>query len=364
VKIGPMRYFAAMTLIFRWALVLGLFATGAAASPLWANIAMPGVFSAGGNQSPSLLTAADSLAAQFVQMRAETVCVAIGPGWAAVYGRYWFQNTHTQPIAVRAGFPVQARGRSPIYEMPVVYQVNFDSLYDLRVLRNGMPVSTFTSNQWNDTLQQFCHPDGFDPQYAFQGWQADFPPGQRVLYEVFYCVKTENALQIHGYDQTRGQAFGYIFSSGGGWAGRIDTGLFVLQAAVAQPPLQPEGLLPQQGWYRSPTHRYVYRFYALEPTDSTNVLLWLGPENPYCHAEALAQPMPSADSLYTLLRALYTDPQLGTAPEAVAPVWPDSPETDSPQMESGSIPRWWMWAVLLLVMGALAGGVLLGSRES
>ncbi len=231
--------------------------------PLWgtlsANIAMPGIYSAGGSSELRLLFPEDSSQFAKIAMQKEQVVAQLYPGFAVIKGTYWMANQSKDTVKLNLGYPING-----IYEANSAarrFEIRFDDLYAMEVYANGAPM-------------MIAHEEHMEMNEAenWYLWQQKFAPDTLTKIEVYFMVNTNNASVLEGYTKDYHNAFLYILESGRSWKGSIGQGEIVVQI---MPPLKMEdiwGAMPNGGFMSNPQEQIlIHRFSNLEPKRGENV---------------------------------------------------------------------------------------------
>ncbi|MFK7925431.1 MAG: hypothetical protein AB8H47_25990 [Bacteroidia bacterium] len=231
--------------------------------PLWgtlsANVAMPGIYNAGGASGFQLLFPEDSLSFATIEMNREQVVAQLYPGFAVIKGTYWLTNPTADTLSIHMGYPING-----IYEASRSarrFAINFDDLYAMKVYADGQKMTVYQEEHR-------------EIEYAenWYLWQQKFAPDTTTKIEVFFMVNTNDANILEGYTKDYHNAFLYILESGRAWAGQIGQGEIVVQI---MPPLQGEniwGAMPDSGFVYNPQEQIlIHRFSNWEPAQGENI---------------------------------------------------------------------------------------------
>jgi hypothetical protein len=233
-----------------------------------ANVAMPGMWSAGHGSTFYPLFASDSIYFGKIRMQKELVLVNLYPGFAAVKGEYWMYNSTAEAITMHVAYPVNGT----LTQEPV-HNVMFDSLYAMKALINGQPVSIASTinRKVNDTATIDATSSISGNDWYF--WRTTFAPNTITKITVYFLTNNSNAVLRQGYDTEKGNAFSYILESGRAWGGTIDSGRVLIQLCGGLKMEDMMGVMPANAINGNEAH-LEYSFNNLEPMPANNLLLW------------------------------------------------------------------------------------------
>ncbi|MEL6593007.1 MAG: hypothetical protein AAFQ68_23105 [Bacteroidota bacterium] len=226
---------------------------------LFANIAMPGIYSGGGTGEFQLLYPEDSLAFSTIQMQREQVVAQLYPGFAVIKGTYWMNNPTQDSLRMRMGYPIDGvyESRSGMRR----FEISFDDLYALEVYADGQPTMVYQE-------------EGLQLEMAenWYLWRQSFAPDTITKIEVYFIVNTNDASVLEGYTKDRHNAFLYLLESGRTWGGMIGQGEIVIQMME---PLDMDNIwggMPDSGFVYNPQERImIHRFNNWEPQAGDNI---------------------------------------------------------------------------------------------
>ncbi len=256
---------------------------------LLANVAQPGIYNGGGTGTFSLLYPEDSLTYQQIEMQQEKVVVQLYRGYAVVKGTYWMYNTASDTLRLRVGYPVNASFPGSTNQL---MEINFDDLYQLRVLVGGVRVPVDRKSLDPD--------DTYGTDWYI--WEQAFAPAQRTLIEVYFLVNTNDAAVLQGYTRDRHNAFLYLLETGSTWKGSIGQGEILVQLK--------DGLQAEDLWGGTPSGIFQFQaekqllyhsFRDLDPTPDHNIaLVYATHQEDFDFARIVA----GADPLFTQIEEL------------------------------------------------------------
>lgn len=225
-----------------------------------ANVAQPGMYSAGYAGRFSSLFEKDSVHFGKIVMQRERVMINIYPGFAAVKGEYWMHNPTNETVSMTVGYPLNGGE----YEEENIGIVHYEQLSNLKVLMNDRPVSTqFTG----DT--SLANVNNLDWYY----WQATFAPNSVTKITVYFLTDNSKAGLREGYNSDDGNAFAYILESGRAWGGDINSGEVFIKLNGGLTLDNINGIIPDSTLKGDKTH-LQFSFKDLEPIYVNNILFW------------------------------------------------------------------------------------------
>jgi hypothetical protein len=193
-----------------------------------------------------------------IAMQKETVLINIYPGFAAIKGEYWMQNTTSTPITMTVGYPVKG-----VFEEDKIGNIHFEDLSNLKVLVNGQPVQT---SRTGDTTRNLLNQE-------WHYWKTTFAANSITRLTVYFLTDNSNTVLREGYNTSNGNAFSYILESGRAWGGNIGNGQILIQLMDGLELDDIKGVLPDSTLMGDNTH-LQFTFSNLEPYPANNILIW------------------------------------------------------------------------------------------
>ncbi|MFN8302393.1 MAG: hypothetical protein U0U46_07870 [Saprospiraceae bacterium] len=230
---------------------------------LWANIAQPGLYMAGGNGAFRPIYPEDSTALGRIQMAREAVFIQVYPGYAVVKGRYWMYNAGTSAVRMKTGYPLSPDRHGQDIGMLAV-DFRFDTLSALRIQVNGRPTAAVELAN--------------DPEMgSWYVWDMTFAPHDTTLVEVYFIVSTNDAMVRQGYHHKESNALVYVLESGASWQHPIGEGLLCLQLMDGLDFDDVDGLWPDSVYQVDEQQRLIVRqFRDLTPAPADNLVATCG----------------------------------------------------------------------------------------
>lgn len=243
----------------------------------WANAAQPGLRMAGGMGGFTLLFPEDSASYQKIQMQEEQVSIQLYSGFAVVKGSYWMQNSTSDTITMRTGYPINAHFSTPRNTSDLA-EIYFDELYQLKVLVNGAPVSyekkTFEADDPNIDFFTYDQP----PSWYL--WSMSFPPGKTRI-DVYFIVNTNESTVSEGYNRESPNGFIYVLETGASWKPPIGKGFVSVQLMEGLSVDQIKGISPDSVFKYSTAPEFLfYQFSNLVPEHEDNLVITYGKKVP------------------------------------------------------------------------------------
>lgn len=221
-----------------------------------ANTAQPGVWSAGGTGTFSLLFPEDTAAYKKIQMKQELVSIQLYPGFAIVKGEYWMYNAENYSITLKAGYPVNEMFEGQGIEK---MEIRFDSLYKIRAKVDGQQVNISRSAaNW----------------YV---WETTFKPQSYTKIEVYFLMNTNEAATIKGYERQEMNSFIYILQTGSTWKSAIEQGMVLFQLKGGLQMSEVFGTRPDSVFKVNEERKILlFQFENLVPKQENNLLVSYG----------------------------------------------------------------------------------------
>lgn len=213
------------------------------------NAAQPGVWDAGGGGF-NFLFPEDSAAFQKIQMQQERIAIQLYRGFAVVKGSYRMQNTTSDTIRIKVGYPVEGVFAGRHHDLN---QVVFDGLYQLQVWQDGQKQTLLQTPAGE--LEQLDQTYENDNWYV---WESVFLPGALTEITVYFLVNTNNAYIRSGYAGDDHNALIYILESGSIWKQPIKRAEFLIQLQDDLPLKAIHGLSPGIDFRYAPSERLLY----------------------------------------------------------------------------------------------------------
>lgn len=232
-----------------------------------ANIAQPGIYSAGGGSVFTLLFPEDSTAFDKVSMDGEQVSILMYPGFAVVRGEYTLRNLTDSSLTFHLGYPVNHIVESEASHMDMA-SVWFPDFYGVTVYEDGIQQSVRL-----DSSLRYDLASGYD-YLDWYVWETTFEPGEEQMIIVYFLANTNEASVLQGYDKNRDQIFMYLLESGAVWRGPIGEGEIRISGRNGAILSQQERIatrLPVR--YHTESQSLIVRFQNLHPTPVHNVIL-------------------------------------------------------------------------------------------
>lgn len=231
---------------------------------LYSNSAQPGLWSAGGTGTFSLLYPEDEYGYKKIQMIDELVTIKLFDGFASVKGTYWMANTTSDTIKIKTGYPVNSQFKSEkgFYRT----DITFDKLYEINVLTNGgnQKLKIEQIPQENIKLE---NPDWYV-------WNNAFSPNDTTIIQIYFLVKTNESTLIDGYKHEDLNGFIYLLESGSTWKQPIKKGKIqiVLDGSIKIKKLR--GVNPDSIFmWNKEQNMLITNFTNLNPTELDNIII-------------------------------------------------------------------------------------------
>ena len=244
-----------------------------------ANAAQPGLWTAGGTGTFSLLFQQDTVYHDKIQMVDELISIKLFDGFAVVKGSYWMYNAEDYPVTIHAGYPVNSIFESQKDHYHVT-NVRFDSLYEMKVLTDGIPTP----------FLQRARPGAYGSE-NWRVWETNFPPQDTTLIQVYFMVNTSESLLKKGYSSERLNGFIYLLESGSTWKQPITKGKIQIQLSDDVALSSIRGISPDSifGW-NEPHRLLSTTFRDLSPTPENNIVItYQQTDHDISYHQALAQ---------------------------------------------------------------------------
>lgn len=247
---------------------------------LFANIAMPGYWNTGTGRTFFPFFKEDSIHFGKVQMKAELITVQLYRGFAVVKGVYKMFNHSNDNLFLRVGFPVNGT-----LDHPIVQNVMFDELNNLKVLIDGKEVdartlSDYVNYRYEKYGKVFPFPEIKNPVQSLYAdnnnwyvWEANFKANDVTEIIVYYVLNTNDASQLKGYDKDHSNCFAYILESGEAWGKNIEKGKIVVQLMDDLSEDDVDGVYPNYAFKLYEGAYLIYEFENLDPRSDNNVVV-------------------------------------------------------------------------------------------
>jgi hypothetical protein len=235
-----------------------------------ANVAMSGVWWAGGTGNYAMLFPEDSIAYNKIQMKKEFVSIQLYKGYAVVKGEYWMYNTTKDTLKIKTGYPLNASGQyqNDVDEAGIV----FDTLSQLEVFVDGQPASIIykpSSNENNITTK--VNDRTYSNWYI---WVTKFKPEGYTKIEVYFIVNTNHTSISKGYGRESYNGFIYILESGATWKQPIEQGSIAVQLMDGMSINDVRGVQPLNIFLANEQNEILkYNFTNLSPTRKNNIII-------------------------------------------------------------------------------------------
>lgn len=233
-----------------------------------ANVAMPGIWSAGHGSTLTPLFAKDSAAIRWIQMNKELIVIDLYKNYAVVKGTYWFLNKSQYTQQIRTGYPINGEFSATIEDM-----VSFEDLLYLKVEVGGKKVIHYNLADIYDSSQTtLASNQVLKAANNWYVWDMTFEPGTLTKVEVYFIVKTP-AVLIQGYGRKEANAFEYILQTGANWSGNIMNGQIIINLKDGLKVTDINGILPSKRVYYLRDQLY-YSFENLRPSPADDLIIW------------------------------------------------------------------------------------------
>lgn len=233
-----------------------------------ANVAMPGIWSAGHGSTLTPLFAKDSAAIRWIQMNKELIVIDLYKNYAVVKGTYWFLNKSQYTQQIRTGYPINGEFSATIEDM-----VSFEDLLYLKVEVGGKKVTHYNLADIYDSSQTtLASNQVLKAANNWYVWDMTFEPGKLTKVEVYFIVKTP-AVLIQGYGRKEANAFEYILQTGANWSGNIMNGQIIINLKDGLKVSDINGILPSKRVYFLRDQLY-YSFENLRPSPADDLIIW------------------------------------------------------------------------------------------
>jgi len=233
-----------------------------------ANVAMPGIWSAGHGSTLTLLFAKDSAAIRWIQMNKELIVIDLYKNYAVVKGTYWFLNKSQYSQQITTGYPINGEFSATIEDM-----VSFEDLLYLKVEVGGKKVTHYNLADIYDSSQTTIASNQLlKAANNWYVWDMTFEPGTLTKVEVYFVVKTP-AVLIQGYGRKEATPFEYILQTGANWSGNIMNGQIIINLKDGLKVSDINGILPSKRVYYLRDQLY-YSFENLRPSPSDDLIIW------------------------------------------------------------------------------------------
>ena len=233
-----------------------------------ANVAMPGIWSAGHGSTLTPLFAKDSAAIRWIQMNKELIVIDLYKNYAVVKGTYWFLNKSQYTQQIRTGYPINGEFSATIEDM-----VSFEDLLYLKVEVGGKKVTHYNLADIYDSSQTtLASNQVLKAANNWYVWDMTFEPGTLTKVVVYFVVKTP-AVLIQGYGRKEANAFEYILQTGANWSGNIMNGQIIINLKDDIKVSDINGILPSKRVYYLRDQLY-YSFENLRPSPADDLIIW------------------------------------------------------------------------------------------
>lgn len=233
-----------------------------------ANVAMPGIWSAGHGSTLIPLFAKDSAAIRWIQMNKELIVIDLYKNYAVVKGTYWFLNKSQYAQHIRTGYPINGEFSATIQDM-----VSFKDLLYLKVEVGGKKVTHYNLADIYDSAQTtLASNQVLNAANNWYVWDMTFEPGALTKVEVYFVVKTP-AVLIQGYGRKKANAFEYILQTGANWSGNIMNGQIIINLKDGLKVSDINGILPSKRVYYL-RDQLCYSFENLRPSPADDLIIW------------------------------------------------------------------------------------------
>lgn len=233
-----------------------------------ANVAIPGIWSAGHGSTLTPLFAKDSAAIRWIQMNKELIVIDLYKNFAVVKGTYWFLNKSQLAQQIRTGYPINGEFSATIEDM-----VSFEDLLYLKVEVGGKKVTHYNLIDIYDSSQTtLASNQVLQAANNWYVWDMTFEPGILTKVEVYFVVKTP-AVLTQGYGRKEANAFEYILQTGANWSGNIMNGQIIINLKDGLKVSDINGILPSKRVYYLKDQLY-YSFENLRPTPADDLIIW------------------------------------------------------------------------------------------
>lgn len=229
-----------------------------------ANSAQPGLWSAGGTSTFSLLFPEDSAHFKKMQMVKELVTIKLYDGFAVIKGSYWMYNSTSETIKIKTGYPINSMFDSEKNHR--LTEVHFDELYQLQVFSNGLSTKLLKK-----PIDHYSDPYTVHNWYV---WENEFAAMDTTLVQVYFMVNTQNAILRQGYAKEKMNGFIYLLESGSTWKQPIVNGQIQIQLDEKISFDYIRGISPDSIFKWNATNRlFITSFTNLSPTPENNIVL-------------------------------------------------------------------------------------------